>query len=282
MNERKKSRENRKEKDYYFPVIVSQLVCCAVLVGLFFFARGTDAWPLLSERYSSLLQEDFITAEFSGVVSNIKEYFIEGNSSFAVNGNRVEPYSQSEISQESDTPEEAEATAEAESEAVTDSSVQGGSPAVQTISLRVNDSAVPLRLEYKKQSNMASPLTDGVYTSYFGERTDPIEGDEDYHKGIDIAADEGEPIMAVFDGVVASVGEDERSGKYVFLEHGKGVVTLYCHCSEITVKEDEKVKQGDVIALVGSTGYSTGPHLHFEVRMNGESVDPLPLLEYAD
>ena len=84
-----------------------------------------------------------------------------------------------------------------------------------------------------------------------------------------------------YDGRVVSVGEDARSGKYVFLEHEKDVVTFYCHCSEILVKEGDKVSQGDTIALVGSTGYSTGPHLHFEVRIKDVSVDPLPLLRDA-
>lgn len=284
MNERKNNRQAKAEKDYYFPVILSQVLCCAVLVGLFFFVRGGNGWQQLSEKYSSLLQEDFLTVEFSSVVSGVKEYLLEGSASFAVNGNRVEPYANDneDVTENTDGPEEESEKATDTSEATTDAPETTADTAVQTMSSGVVAQTVPLKLEYKKKSNMTAPLEDGIYTSYFGERTDPIAGDEDYHKGIDIAADEGEPIKAAFDGVVSAVGEDERSGKYIILEHGKGIVTLYCHCSEIIVGDEESIKQGETIALVGSTGYSTGPHLHFEVRMNGESVDPLPLLENAD
>ncbi len=285
MNERKNNRQAKTEKDYYFPVILSQVLCCSVLVGLFFFVRGGSGWQQLSEKYSSLLQEDFLTVEFSSVVSGMKEYLLEGSASFAVNGNRVEPYVNEDVTENNDntsvTEEEPEKAIDTP-EATTATNETSADTAVQTMSSGVNAQTVPLKLEYKKKSNMTAPLEDGVYTSYFGERTDPIAGDEDYHKGIDIAADEGEPIKAVFDGIVSAAGEDERSGKYVFLEHGKGIVTLYCHCSEIIVGKGERIKQGETIALVGSTGYSTGPHLHFEVRMNGESIDPLPLLENAD
>lgn len=276
MNEQKNNRQSQTEKDYYFPVILSQIVCCAVLVGSFFLIRGGNSWLQLSEKYRSLLREDYLTVELDSVVSGVKEYLLEGSAAFAVNGNRVEPYAELTTTEKS-TPE-----AEIEAETTEDTSEGTTVPAVQTISVKKTSQSVPLKLEYKKKSNITQPLNAGVYTSYFGERTDPIEGDDDYHKGIDIAADEGEAIRAVFDGDVSSIGEDDRSGKYVFIDHGKGVATFYCHCSEILVSEGESVTQGDVIARVGSTGYATGPHLHFEVRVNGESIDPLPLLENAD
>jgi len=278
MNERKNNRQSQKEKDYYFPVILSQIFCCAVLVCLFFFIKGGNGWQQLSGKYSSLLQEDFLTVELDSVVSGMKEYLLEGSASFAVNGNRVEPYVEQDITEK----EEFTSEPETKPQTTTDTAHTTTSVAVHTMSANTIEQTVPLKLEYKKKTNMTAPLNGGVYTSYFGERTDPIEGGDDYHKGVDIAADEGEPIKAVFDGAVYSVGEDERSGKYVFLEHGKGIMTFYCHCSEILVREGESVKQGEVVALVGSTGYSTGPHLHFEVRINGESIDPLPLLENAD
>ena len=138
-----------------------------------------------------------------------------------------------------------------------------------------------VKKKVSKPKKLISPVEDGRYTSYFGERTDPISEGYDYHKGLDIGADEGDRIRAVYDGIVLSVGEDSRSGNYIFLEHKNGYVTFYCHCSEILAEEGTVIRQGETIALVGSTGYSTGPHLHFEIRKNGESIDPLPFIENA-
>ena len=78
------------------------------------------------------------------------------------------------------------------------------------------------------------------------------------------------------------VGRDSRSGNYVILSHGGGMETFYCHCSKILAAEGETVRAGDGIALVGSTGWSTGPHLHFEIRKDGERMDPLPILNGHD
>ncbi len=281
MKEPKNKRQA--EKDCYFPVIMSQLLCSVFLMCLFFFLLRGEGGQQITEKYSALLQEDFLTFELSEAVSGIKDYLLDGSSSLAVNGSRVEPYEQAPEEDEENLSVQSEAELTARSEA-TNSDVENETTdiALQTMSTAVKTDTVPLKLTYNKKQNMIAPVDDGVYTSYFGERTDPIVGGEDYHTGIDIAADEGSDIKAVFNGVVTLTGEDNRSGKYVFLEHESGIETLYCHCSEILVNEGESIEQGAVIALVGSTGYSTGPHLHFEVRMNEESIDPLPLLENAD
>ncbi len=283
MNERKKAKNKKDEKDYYFPVILSQLICTAVVILLFFFVKSTDTEHQLSRYYSSLLGEDFLTAELEAAVSSLKEYFFESGTSFAVFGSRVEPYDENEEPTtdnaheeklpQSDSGEETDSEGAEASEPSADEAAAGNPTETKT---------VPLKLSYeKKEQEMLFPLYEGRYTSYFGERTDPITEGSDYHKGVDIGADEGDRIRAVYDGRVISTGCDDRSGKYVFLEHEKDVVTFYCHCSEILVKKGDKVNQGDTIALVGSTGYSTGPHLHFEVRIMGVSVDPLPLIENA-
>ncbi len=283
MNERKNNRQASKEKDYYFPVILSQILCCIGLVAIFFFIRSGDGGQQVCEKYASLLQDDFLTVEFSGVVSGIKEYLLDGESSLAVNGSRVEPYTQSESTTDNNDAAKPEAEPSVTEEIVESVEGEETNPiALQTMSVNVKQQTAPLKLTYKKKQSMVAPVENGSYTSYFGERTDPIVGGEDFHTGIDIAADEDSPIKAVFDGLVILVGEDDRSGKYVFIEHESGMETFYCHCSEILVREGESTQQGDVIALVGSTGYSTGPHLHFEIRMNGERIDPLPLLENAD
>ncbi len=121
----------------------------------------------------------------------------------------------------------------------------------------------------------------GVVTSPYGERIHPITGEESFHSGRDIAADEGEDIYAVFDGTVISTGTGESSGNYVKIDHGGGLVALYCHCSQVYVEEGDTVRKGDIVAAVGETGAATGPHLHFEIRLNGELTDPAAVLDKA-
>lgn len=121
----------------------------------------------------------------------------------------------------------------------------------------------------------------GPVTSDYGERIHPITGEDSFHSGRDIAADEGTPISAVYDGVVEATGVGELSGNYVKICHGNGLTALYCHCSEVFVIEGEAVRKGDIIAAVGQTGSATGPHLHFEIRMNGELTPPSSLLDQA-
>ena len=117
----------------------------------------------------------------------------------------------------------------------------------------------------------------GSITSPFGLRRHPISGNGDFHTGLDIAAAEGADVYAAYPGLVAEVGESEIYGNYVTLDHGGGLTTTYCHCSAILAREGQRLKVGARIAEVGSTGVSTGPHLHFEARVNGDYVDPLYL-----
>lgn len=122
----------------------------------------------------------------------------------------------------------------------------------------------------------AWPLTvDGTITSYFGTRSDPITGEFSTHGGTDIAAPQGTPILAAADGTVVAATWHNGYGYYVKIKHNNTYSTLYGHCSELHVSAGQKVKQGQLIAKVGSTGYSTGPHLHYEVIQNGVRVDAL-------
>lgn len=118
----------------------------------------------------------------------------------------------------------------------------------------------------------------GVITSPFGWRTHPIFGTQIFHSGLDIGVDEGTPIAAADSGVVVDAGWMGGYGKAVIIDHGGGISTLYGHTSQILVSPGQTVSKGQTIALVGSTGYATGPHLHFEVRQNGEPVSPLSYL----
>lgn len=119
------------------------------------------------------------------------------------------------------------------------------------------------------------PLHKGWISSRFGKRTDPFTGKLDYHEGIDIAAKEGTEIIAVASGVVTWSGRRYGYGNLVEVTHGNGYVTRYGHNKENLVEVGQTVKKGQVLAKMGNTGRSTGPHVHFEVRRNGRTVDPM-------
>lgn len=131
-------------------------------------------------------------------------------------------------------------------------------------------------------SNTRTPSiwpTTGVITSDFGIRVDPVYGGQSYHEGIDIADDYGTQVMATAAGTVTFAGPtDGGYGNLVEIDHGNGIVTRYGHNSVVLVSPGQQVRQGDVISLMGSTGKSTGSHLHYEVDVNGTPVDPIVFL----
>lgn len=116
-------------------------------------------------------------------------------------------------------------------------------------------------------------------TSYYGYRIHPVYKTKKFHTGIDIGAGYGLDIVAGGDGVVTMATTNGGYGKCVIINHGSGITTLYGHCSTLLVSVGDKVTKGQTIAKVGSTGVSTGPHLHFEVRVNGSTTDPLQYLK---
>ena len=117
--------------------------------------------------------------------------------------------------------------------------------------------------------------TQGWITSQFSYRLDPFTGKPRMHNGVDLAAPPGRSVFSPADGVVSYVGYEQAYGKIVSIDHGFGVVTRYAHNSQIFVEVGQKVRRRDVISAVGTTGRSSGPHLHYEVRVNGVPVDPM-------
>lgn len=114
----------------------------------------------------------------------------------------------------------------------------------------------------------------GTISSHFGSRESPTEGASSYHKGIDIAASTGSRVIAAASGKIVIATYSASAGNYIMISHGSGTYTVYMHMSSLNVSEGTEVSQGDTIGAVGSTGYSTGPHLHFGIRKNGSYVDP--------
>jgi murein DD-endopeptidase MepM/ murein hydrolase activator NlpD len=119
------------------------------------------------------------------------------------------------------------------------------------------------------------PVEAGYISSLYGQRTDPFDGNQANHQGIDFAAAPGTQVLAVADGIVSHTGLDGGYGRMIEITHGNGYVTRYAHNAKILVTPGQTVKRGDPVALMGSTGRSTGPHVHFEVLRDGRPMNPL-------
>lgn len=119
------------------------------------------------------------------------------------------------------------------------------------------------------------PVREGYISSYFGERMDPFNGEEAMHKGLDFATDAGADVLAVAEGVVTWAGPREGYGNLVEINHGNGYTTRYAHNARTLVSVGDTVERGQAVAVVGSTGRSTGPHVHFEVLRGGAPIDPM-------
>jgi murein DD-endopeptidase MepM/ murein hydrolase activator NlpD len=119
------------------------------------------------------------------------------------------------------------------------------------------------------------PVESGYISSLYGQRTDPFDGNQATHNGIDFAGAAGSRVLAVADGIVSHAGPDGGYGRLIEITHGNGYITRYAHNAKLLVVPGQTVKRGDAIALMGSTGRSTGTHLHFEVLRDGRSVNPL-------
>lgn len=146
------------------------------------------------------------------------------------------------------------------------------------------DPAIAAQL--KPVAELAWPLTGPMMvTSPYGERMHPIIGEEAFHRGVDLHADYGSPILAPADGVVLYIGSETTYGNMVVVLHGGGIATVYGHLWKFAVHPYERVKKGQLLGYTGDTGFSTGPHLHFEVRQDGEPTNPLewlPPIEITD
>ncbi|WP_254602158.1 M23 family metallopeptidase [Sphingomonas bacterium] len=128
----------------------------------------------------------------------------------------------------------------------------------------------------------SKPLNSATFTSGYGVRSDPFRGSAAMHAGVDLAAPTGTAVYATADGIVDRAEWTGGYGNLVEIAHGKGLQTRFGHLSRILVHSGQSVHRGDLIALVGSTGRSTGPHLHYEVRMDGHAVNPVPYLQSSD
>lgn len=158
---------------------------------------------------------------------------------------------------------------------------------VATFSIQIHDQELQLqtfnelltsRAVEEKTIPTGRPVNNGWLTSSYGWRTDPFSGKRTFHSGVDFAGKKGTEVVSVASGLIIWAGRDGGYGKLVAIDHGDGYVTRYAHNSKLTVVAGERVEKGDTIALMGSTGHSTGTHVHFEVLRNGKKINPMKFI----
>jgi len=141
--------------------------------------------------------------------------------------------------------------------------------------LAVIETLIEQRIQKNLQNPRGKPAEKGWISSYFGRRKDPFSGKRAMHNGIDVAGKEGAKIIATAEGIVTWAEERSGYGNLIEIEHGNGLITRYGHCQSIAVKVGQQIKQGDSLGTIGSTGRSTGPHIHYEVIKNGVKINPM-------
>lgn len=254
-----------KEADYFVKITAVQFLVCGFMVLLIFGVcrLSPDGGASVKTKYNEIMLTDISLSQVWSSVKEVAEYVmkpvdVEGVQE--VVSDEVETTEATEEKYSVDEPEQETTANQEETE-------QEQIAAVMSM--------------FSDSSEISAPVH-GRITSYFGSRTDPISGDSDTHNAIDIAVDEGTCVAAAWDGVVTETGCDSIRGNYIWLVHKNGNETFYCHCSQILVNEGAVIRAGETVAFSGNTGYSTGPHLHFAVKENGEYVDPLKYLSEKD
>lgn len=249
-----KSYSGKEKKDYFTGIMIAQCVVCAILVVFMLVSAGSDGKfaSLMKEGYLRFMTADFSGEDFSEAFKNISEYT-------AVFSENKSQQAQSVFS-ENTTQEE-----------ISDEPATGGVN-LEFSSLETLEGVSLENIEISFEMN--EPLDDYEITSRFGYRVSPVSGETGIHTGLDMAAAYGTPIMAAADGTVVDAAYDNSYGYYVKILHKDNTVSIYAHCSSLCSDAGDEVKQGEKIAEVGSTGASTGNHLHFEVRKDNIRINP--------
>ncbi len=273
---RKNTREKQKNKtDYLIRLMLLQcLICGLIISGIFIASKiSPSAFERIKEDYAKIMQRDMTAGEFAQDIKNAASYFSSQTDLLQASSDEVEmtqDYTVESFEVIGDETGETVAVGEIVPDGSGGGDIQGKEAAKGT-------SFAPYQVSVKP----VLPVRNARITSRFGYRTNPVSGKYGFHTGLDLAAEEGTPVSAAFYGRIVETGSSDVWGNYVLMEHSESFATYYCHLSEIYVNEGAVIRQGETIGLVGSTGWSTGAHLHFEVRINGVRVNP-ELLLYPD
>ena len=259
---------NKNKKDYLTKTLLLQFLVCLVLFGVLFALKSSNSklFTDIEKTFSKKLEENLSIEEAESVFSTI----IQSNS---------EKPTENENNIDETEPEEETVFIPFEEPSLSAEIIASGGNDIKVSSNEDIPKNVSVN-SYKLNQKMVLPL-EGKTTSEFGVRTHPISGDLRFHAGIDIAAEKGTNIYSAFDGEVIEADYDKWNGNYLKIKHDNDIMTVYCHCEKLNVRKGQKIRAGEVIATVGSTGSSTGPHLHFELRINNISYNPQNALKEA-
>lgn len=246
--------KKNEHKDKYMSIMITQTVVALVLIVLMLISvkTGGKFADMMSEGYNEFMAEELSAEDFSEAFVRIDEFadvFVQSTQA---------------VNYETETAEE-------------DSTwFSAGGKDLEFTSLDTLEGICFENIDV--DFDMAEPLEDYVISSAFGYRIGPISGEPGIHTGLDMAASYGAEITAAAAGTVVDAAWDNSYGNYIKIQHKNNTVSIYAHCSSLTAQEGDRVEAGDVIAKVGSTGDSTGNHLHFEVRKDNIRINPENLL----
>jgi len=264
----RKSTKPKTKTDYLIRLILLQCVLSTLIISGVFIASkiSPSAFEKIRNDYIEIMNKDMSAGEIVEQIKDAAEFVFTPSDNVPALSNKV-------------TVESYEVTSDETGESVAVGEIVDGSGGgdIEGKAAAEGTSFAP----YFVSVDPVLPVKNGRITSEFGYRTNPVSGRYGFHTGLDLAAPEGTPVSASFYGKVVETGESDVWGKYVLIEHSDGLHTYYCHLSEIYVNEETVIRQGETVGLVGSTGWSTGPHLHFEIRINGVRVNPATIL-YPD
>lgn len=277
---------DKKKNDYLVKTILIQTLTCIVLFGIIMGLKQTQ-----SKVYYEIKNEFFDNLDSNILGEEIADVFADTNSKFinqttskneetteklpeeTTNNDTTEKEKVQEIESETEYKplEEPSLSAEIIAEGGVDVNVSSKNEVPSNVSLN----------SYKINQTMINPVINAKTTSKFGVRRHPITNKISFHAGIDLAAPTNTPIYSAFDGKVIVADYDQWNGNYIKIQHDNDIMTVYCHCEKINVRKGQVIKAGEVIGFVGSTGSSTGPHLHFELRIDNVSYNPETALKGA-
>ena len=275
----------KNKKDFIVRAILFQSLFCILLFGLLFFLKQSNSqfFKTIESEFSDKLSENITKNEAESVFKAISDKITPPS----IDSNKTNNKNIDSTTEKALTDNNPENILENETEFVPfdEPSLNATVEATGGLDIKIASSdEIPENVSlnsYTLSKKMINPVINGKTTSEFGARIHPISNELTFHAGIDIAADLGTPIYAAFDGKVTVADYDKWNGNYMKIKHENGLMTVYCHCESLNVKKGENIRAGEVIGYVGSTGSSTGPHLHFELRIDNVSFDPQIALNEA-
>ncbi len=273
--------KTKKPCDPKLNFLISQLiVCCLALLAAFAIKfTGGNIYSAVRNKYNCLFNNSLSISEVMNAMSRKLDLSSsQVNSDPEVIQTGTVPLNESNNKStlpESETQDSVNSSVSEENSVNASNSNSSESSDSELKTVNLSMSVEPQKTNI---NDMTVPVN-GTVTSPFGYRKHPIYGSYLFHSGVDIGVDSGTDIKAALSGTVEEAEYSSSYGYYIIVSHTDSVKTVYAHCSKLLKSAGETIKQGDVIALSGSTGVSTGPHLHFEIRVGGICIDPLWILK---